>query len=91
MLARDDSEVIVPDVIDLTSFFREQQEREVKYQLVAIVNHMGNMRAGHYTAFGKREGKWIYFNDATVIERNPPMDASSAAYLVCYSRIEEEN
>jgi hypothetical protein len=88
-LARDDSEVIVPDVINVGEFFKEPGGSEVRYRLTAIVNHMGSLRAGHYTAFGRRNGKWLYFNDATVTERAPPTGGSSAPYLLFYSRIDD--
>jgi ubiquitin C-terminal hydrolase len=87
-LARDDSEVIIPESIELGEFFKEPAGGEVVYKLTAIVNHMGSLRAGHYTAFGRRNGNWLYFNDATVTERARPPGGSAAPYLLFYSRIE---
>lgn len=84
---RDDSEVIVPNELDLGKFITTQGS-STKYELKAIVNHSGTLGGGHYTANGKRNGEWYYFNDASVTQRPPPSTPTSAAYVLYYERVE---
>jgi ubiquitin C-terminal hydrolase len=88
-LARDNSDVIVPYVIDLASFFKDPPPAPVRYALTAIANHTGTPRRGHYTAFGKRHGLWFFFNDEVVTKRNPPPNGSPAPYILFYTRLDE--
>ncbi|OQS07310.1 ubiquitin carboxyl-terminal hydrolase [Thraustotheca clavata] len=48
-----------------------------EYELVGFVSHMGsNTHSGHYVAHIKKEGKWVFFNDAKVaISDTPPFGA----------------
>jgi ubiquitin C-terminal hydrolase len=88
VVTRDNSAVIVPDVIDLTPFFKDSQASPVHFQLKAIINHSGTLRGGHYTAFGKRGERWLSFNDEKVTEMDPPKDGSPAPYLLFYTRVD---
>jgi uncharacterized UBP type Zn finger protein len=85
-LETDNSLVLVPPSIDLTKFFRDEQPGPVKYELRAVMNHFGSLRAGHYTAHAKRGEKWLYFNDETVTERDLDFEGSSAPYMLYYTR-----
>ena len=56
------------------------------YQLVAIVNHQGNMHGGHYTADtrGKGDGLWFHFSDEDV---KPAVEPNfTLAYILFYAR-----
>ena len=37
-----------------------------EYDLYAVSNHYGGLGGGHYTAYGKNNGKWYEFNDSSV-------------------------
>lgn len=83
---RDNSPVSIPFQIDLSQFFKDQQQKAV-YSLKAIANHIGNLDSGHYTALGKRGNTWYLFNDNRVIEKDsPPTDPSDAPYLLFFSK-----
>ena len=34
------------------------------YNCIAVVNHMGNINYGHYTACAKRGDQWYHFDDS---------------------------
>ncbi len=54
-----------------------------KYELFGIVNHMGTMHGGHYTAFVKKN-EWLYFDD----DRCKRVELSGIyAYLLFYKAI----
>jgi ubiquitin carboxyl-terminal hydrolase 5/13 len=43
------------------------------YNLNGFITHLGtSTHAGHYVCHIKKEGRWIYFNDAKVAETNDP-------------------
>jgi ubiquitin C-terminal hydrolase len=84
---RDDSDVVVPPLLDLTPFFIQMQHQPVTYQQIAVVNHFGSLVSGHYTAYGMRAGKWLYFDDSVVTVRDPPVGGSQSPYLLYYARL----
>ena len=58
------------------------------YDLVGVVNHMGSMGGGHYTAdaLNVDTGKWYNFNDSRVSPTSASRLSGSAAYLLFYLR-----
>ncbi|XP_050016803.1 ubiquitin carboxyl-terminal hydrolase 11 [Alexandromys fortis] len=59
-----------------------------KYDLIAVSNHYGGMRDGHYTTFAcnKDSGQWHYFDDNSVSPVNENQIESKAAYVLFYQR-----
>jgi ubiquitin C-terminal hydrolase len=35
----------------------------MEYRLQSIVAHTGSLYKGHYTAYGKKNDQWYYFDD----------------------------
>lgn len=56
------------------------------YDLFAVVNHMGKIDSGHYTALIRREGQWFRCDDEKVnkVEEAVRLIRSEEAYLVFY-------
>jgi ubiquitin C-terminal hydrolase len=53
--------------LDLNKYVVGYQDRNTKYDLYGICNHMGNHAGGHYTSYVKvNDGKWYHFNDRSV-------------------------
>jgi hypothetical protein len=48
--------------IDLSPFMKNHES--CLYDLIGIVNHIGNVSSGHYISFFNNEGQWIEFNDS---------------------------
>ncbi|XP_075814426.1 ubiquitin carboxyl-terminal hydrolase 11 [Microtus pennsylvanicus] len=59
-----------------------------KYDLIAVSNHYGGMRDGHYTTFARNKdsGQWHYFDDNSVSPVNENQIESKAAYVLFYQR-----
>ncbi|XP_055963334.1 ubiquitin carboxyl-terminal hydrolase 11 [Sorex fumeus] len=59
-----------------------------KYDLIAVSNHYGGLRDGHYTTFAcnKDSGQWHYFDDSSVSPVNENQIESKAAYVLFYQR-----
>lgn len=54
------------DTLDLSPFVSGYKPKSFVYELYGICNHIGNVQGGHYTAFVRRNNKWIHFNDTSV-------------------------
>ncbi|XP_006864286.1 PREDICTED: ubiquitin carboxyl-terminal hydrolase 11-like [Chrysochloris asiatica] len=59
-----------------------------KYDLIAVSNHYGGLRDGHYTTFAcnKDSGQWHYFDDSSVSQVTEDEIESKAAYVLFYQR-----
>eukprot|EP00899_Mesostigma_viride_P029425 jgi/Mesvir1/9668/Mv12153-RA.1 len=59
------------------------------YDLLAVSNHEGNMRGGHYNAvcrLSPSSSRWFSFNDSVVSETSPASIVTPSAYLLFYMR-----
>ena len=69
------------------------------YDLYGVVNHMGGLHGGHYTAncYNETHDKWFNFNDSSVseiykgvgkpsLEELKPGLVKSSAYVLFYKR-----
>ena len=77
------------EIPDLTPFLFVGTQSH-PYELIGIVNHMGTMEGGHYTAHCKNpvDGKWHKFNDQDVKQLNPSdVRTPQAAYVLFYQAI----
>jgi len=72
--------------------FCHKPNTEMRYELVGMVNHMGTMTGGHYTANAKnaRTGLWYNFNDETVSKVDPNNFDTSTAYMLFFKKKEQE-
>lgn len=63
------------------------------YELIAVVNHFGELRKGHYTALGKDRSNntWIEFDDEKVTEKDATKICTSNGYLLFYLLIADCN
>ncbi|XP_045394924.1 ubiquitin carboxyl-terminal hydrolase 11-like [Lemur catta] len=59
-----------------------------KYDLIAVSNHYGGLRDGHYTTFARNKdsGQWHYFDDNSVSPAAESQMKSKAAYVLFYQR-----
>uniref|UniRef100_A0A8C8RTD9 Ubiquitin carboxyl-terminal hydrolase n=1 Tax=Pelusios castaneus TaxID=367368 RepID=A0A8C8RTD9_9SAUR len=59
-----------------------------KYDLIAVSNHYGSLRDGHYTTFARNKdsGQWFYFDDSSVSPVAEHQIESKAAYVLFYHR-----
>jgi len=69
----------------------DESDPEAVYELFGVVNHQGELNAGHYTAFvrqaGAAAGEWAYVSDR---QHRPASEAevlASEAYLLFYRRV----
>ncbi|XP_070639643.1 ubiquitin carboxyl-terminal hydrolase 11 isoform X6 [Bos indicus] len=78
--------------LDFSEFVIKPQNdssRELyKYDLIAVSNHYGGLRDGHYTTFAcnKDSGQWHYFDDSSVSPVTENQIESKAAYVLFYQR-----
>ncbi|XP_076860166.1 ubiquitin carboxyl-terminal hydrolase 11 [Brachyhypopomus gauderio] len=59
-----------------------------RYDLIAVSNHYGGLRDGHYTSYAKNkdDGQWYYFDDSKVTCAIEEQIVTNAAYLLFYQR-----
>ena len=69
----------------------EKSNKKLQYRLYAISNHYGSVGFGHYTAFGlhPKDNSWYCFDDSSVNKVTEDQIVTSAAYILFYERIEE--
>uniref|UniRef100_A0A8C9TYQ1 Ubiquitin carboxyl-terminal hydrolase n=1 Tax=Scleropages formosus TaxID=113540 RepID=A0A8C9TYQ1_SCLFO len=59
-----------------------------RYDLIAVSNHYGGLRDGHYTSYARNKdnGQWYYFDDSKVTYAREEHIVTNAAYLLFYQR-----
>jgi hypothetical protein len=55
--------------------------------LFGLVVHYGHSVGGHYAAYAKHKGVWMYYDDDTVVKRDPP--GSAEYYMAFYKTFRE--
>ncbi|CCO29921.1 ubiquitin carboxyl-terminal hydrolase 8 [Rhizoctonia solani AG-1 IB] len=58
-----------------------------KYELYSVANHFGSLSSGHYTAFVKSRGKWMYCDDSRITPAEPKEVVGKPAYILFYKRV----
>jgi len=92
----------VTEWVDKNSEQAQLEKGALVYDLYAVVNHVGGMTGGHYTAFcrsvpcsqngieevgtGNVGGPWLHFDDEFVEEISPDKVVSEAAYVLFYRK-----
>ena len=66
------------------------QENSKIYDLYAVVNHCGNLTAGHYNTIIKQNNKWINYNDSNVSYFLKTFDTQNA-YILIYKFVKDDN
>ena len=90
---QDCTAVRVPHTLDMAPYCSSHLERpNLKYDLVAITQHQGELASGHYTAHSKSalDGLWYKFDDADVssAHRSQVSNPAETPYLLVY-RLQE--
>jgi ubiquitin C-terminal hydrolase len=79
--------------LDLSQFVLNPAEKsKAKYDLIAVSNHIGGLRDGHYTAHAKNVNyrTWYTFDDSVVSNVNEVnIIISKAAYILVYQQKEQ--
>lgn len=76
--------------LDLSEFMMENLQSK-KYDLFGVINHMGGMGGGHYTAYVKTpamENTWVEFDDSDVSKTDKNGVISASSYVLFYRRKE---
>uniref|UniRef100_A0A8C9VSR3 Ubiquitin carboxyl-terminal hydrolase n=1 Tax=Scleropages formosus TaxID=113540 RepID=A0A8C9VSR3_SCLFO len=83
--SREKLDTIVDFPIRKTSSSGEPPSR---YDLIAVSNHYGGLRDGHYTSYARNKdnGQWYYFDDSKVTYAREEHIVTNAAYLLFYQR-----
>jgi ubiquitin C-terminal hydrolase len=87
-----DTAVRVPQTLSLSPYLAEGAATangggEAKYELFAVINHVGSLAGGHYTATADAgAGEWYAFNDERVSSAGDgPPKSSRNAYVLFYA------
>ena len=60
---------------------------ENMYTLFAVINHIGNIEAGHYTSFVRQhKGRWFQCNDHQIVPASIEKVLDSEGYLLFYHK-----
>lgn len=73
------------------SYIKNKNGFAPRYDLYAVANHMGQMKSGHYTAYGlhRLDDQWYEFNDSVTraIDPSEIEQNRSSAYVLFYNRV----
>lgn len=78
--------------LDLSSFLLRKSvsssEPPSRYDLIAVSNHYGGLRDGHYTSYAQNKDNalWYYFDDSKVTYAREEQIVTNAAYVLFYHR-----
>ncbi|XP_062855298.1 ubiquitin carboxyl-terminal hydrolase 11 [Trichomycterus rosablanca] len=74
--------------LDFSGCLLRKTEPPSRYDLIAVSNHYGGLRDGHYTSFAqnKDNGQWYYLDDSKVTYAKEEQIVTNAAYLLFYQR-----
>ncbi|XP_066995037.2 ubiquitin carboxyl-terminal hydrolase 22-like [Anabrus simplex] len=85
-----------PEHLDMTPFMSQCRNQCTDsppmhsgniYSLYAVINHMGTLNAGHYTAFIRQQhGKWYKCNDQLITKASLQEVLNSEGYLLFYHK-----
>ncbi|KAL5726749.1 ubiquitinyl hydrolase 1 [Ranunculus cassubicifolius] len=68
------------------------QQSSYNYELYAVSNHYGGLGGGHYSANAKvDEERWYHFDDSHVSPIREEEIKTSAAYVLFYRRVKDQN
>jgi len=84
--AKIQSYVNVDDSLDISKYVFQANGRKITYKLKCIVNHIGSLTGGHYTANCEYTGDWYCMNDATVSHIDTFV--TNAAYILFFQKQE---
>ena len=86
---KNNSKIKFKDKIDLEDFIDKGccGNYSTKYNLIGIVNHIGNINFGHYYSFINIENEWFEFNDSSCFSFTKLNTSSETAYILIYERI----
>ena len=76
------------DDLSIKKYFVGYEKNQAKYKCIGVVNHMGSLSFGHYTAYARNiDNKWYEYNDADVSTTSGEREiVSSKAYILVYLR-----
>ncbi|CAF1080900.1 unnamed protein product [Adineta ricciae] len=81
------------DNFDVNEYVDSQyRNNRTRYNLIAVVNHQGNLLGGHFVTYAKlpRTSEWYEYNDDQVIKADKSIhENNSRAYILLYQQ--EEN
>jgi len=89
------TQVSFPYQLDMKPFMASTRNRsgegkgeseEYKYELFAVVNHLGTLQSGHYTCFIRQNITWFRCDDALITKASIEQVLSSEAYLLFYHK-----
>ena len=76
-----------PFDLDISEIVYNGKNKDCRYSLYSVINHIGNFSDGHYFTFSKVGNKWYCFNDENVQEILQPTISNKYAYILFYKKI----
>jgi ubiquitin C-terminal hydrolase len=93
--AKVNTQVAIPTILDLDSYRDIDNDDSMRYELTAVIKHLGNLNQGHYICSAKAsDNQWYHFDDrkksvGTVSEAISGSKNSFSPYILFYQRKEE--
>ena len=77
--------------LDLNKYLIAGSQQDSKvYDLLAVVNHNGDLNSGHYNCIIKNDNRWINYNDSVVSKLTKTFDTKDA-YILVYHFVKDNN
>lgn len=77
----------IPSTLSLSEYCVDRMTA-AQYSLCATVDHIGDVRSGHYTANVKRQSTWVHMNDSVskVVDFSDVESRKACVYTLLYER-----
>jgi ubiquitin carboxyl-terminal hydrolase 8 len=73
--------------LDMVDYTHRTNSEPTGYELISVINHIGNTNGGHYTTMNRTfDGNWISINDEQITNTLPTDVCSKYAYILFYER-----
>lgn len=81
--------IAFPSELDMAPFMSKKSDRfsDFTYSLYAVINHVGSLDAGHYTAYVRHQKDcWVKCDDHTITSASLQQVLDSQGYLLFYHK-----
>ena len=67
---------------------KDKYDPVIRYDLISVIIHNGDLEEGHYSTIGRRNDQWVLFNDSITEILEDSNELNNQAYILFYKRVD---